>query len=87
MATVLRLNINELSNQLLYELGQKFGQSAEVEIRVQKKKKKQELFSDKQFWQIINMLDWTQKKPKRYFSSGHKTTCRNAHCQHLFIRG
>lgn len=64
MATVLRLNINDLSNQLLYELGQKFGQSAQVEIRVQKKKKKQELFSDKQFWQIINMLDWTQKSHK-----------------------
>ena len=64
MRTVLRVNINDLSNQLLYELGQKFGQFAEVEIRVQKKKKKQELFSDEQFWQIINTLDWTQKTQK-----------------------
>jgi hypothetical protein len=60
MATVLRVNINDLNSQFFYDLGQKISGTTEVEIRIPDKKQREELFSDTQFWQVIESLDWAK---------------------------
>ena len=60
MATVLKININDLNSQFFYDLGQKISDSAEIEIRIPEKKSKIEIFSDADFWQIIALFDWSK---------------------------
>lgn len=52
MDNLLKINIHDVTQQFLRELGQKLTGTTEVEIRIPEKKKK-EMFSDSQFWQII----------------------------------
>ncbi|HND88140.1 MAG TPA: DUF4240 domain-containing protein [Saprospiraceae bacterium] len=61
MATVLKVNINDLNSQFFYDLGQKVSDSAEIEIRIPEKKPKIEIFSDVDFWQIIGLFDWSKE--------------------------
>jgi hypothetical protein len=60
MATVLKVNINDLNTQFFYDLGQKISDSAEIEIRIPEKKPKIEIFSDADFWQVIHLFDWSK---------------------------
>jgi hypothetical protein len=62
MATVLKVNINDLNSQFFYDLGQKISDSAEIEIRIPEKKSKIEIFSDADFWQIISLFDWSKEE-------------------------
>ena len=62
MTTILKVNINDLNSNFFLDLGQRLGNADEVEIRIPKQKQKEKLFTDKQFWQLINLLDWSQKK-------------------------
>jgi hypothetical protein len=61
MTTVLKININDLSAQFIHDLKAKFGKTAQLEIRVENPKHGEGLFSEVQFWQIINGLDWNQE--------------------------
>lgn len=61
MTTVVKININDLSNQFFNELKEKFGKTAQVEIRVEGNQNIQGLLSDKEFWSVIDMLDWNKK--------------------------
>lgn len=61
MTTVLRVNINDLSSLFFQELGHRFADSTEVEIRIPEKEQRAELFTDAQFWQVIGCLDWSKK--------------------------
>lgn len=62
MATVLKVNINDLNSQFFYDLGQKISDSTEIEIRISEKNLKIEIFSDADFWQIIGLFDWSKKE-------------------------
>ncbi len=64
MTTVLKVNINDLSAQLIHDLRQKFDKTAQIEIRVEEQKHGEGLLSEAQFWQVIDCLDWTKKKHK-----------------------
>ncbi|MBC7774949.1 MAG: DUF4240 domain-containing protein [Phycisphaerae bacterium] len=61
MTTILRVNLNDLNSQFFQDLNQKFDESAKVEIRLEGKKPHTEIFSDVQFWQVIERLDWSKK--------------------------
>lgn len=62
MATVLKININDLNSQFFSDLGQKVSDSTEIEIRIPENKPKIELFSDTDFWQIIELFDWSKEE-------------------------
>lgn len=64
MTTVLKVHLADLTSQFFYDLSQKFDTSTEFEIRVSKKKQKQELFSEAEFWRIIAALDWSKTDAK-----------------------
>lgn len=64
MTTVLKVHLADLTSQFFHDLSQKFDTAAEVEIRVSEKKQKQELFSEAEFWHIINALDWSKTDAK-----------------------
>lgn len=59
---VFRVNIQDLNMQFLQELKSKAGPSAQVEIRVDGSHHGEGLFSEEQFWAIIELLDWKQKR-------------------------
>ena len=61
MATILKVNIQDLNSQFFHDLGEKISDSTEVEIRIPEKKGKRELFSDKAFWQVIKIFDWSKE--------------------------
>ncbi|MBK8655373.1 MAG: DUF4240 domain-containing protein [Haliscomenobacter sp.] len=61
MATVLKININDLNAQFFRDLGQKISSSTEIEIRIPEKKPKVEIFSDADFWQVIELFDWSKE--------------------------
>lgn len=62
MITVLNFNLNDLTGQLVQDLKQKFGKTAEVEIRLPDNSPAENLFSEEDFWQVIEKLDWSKKK-------------------------
>ena len=61
MTTTLRVNIRDLSLQFFKELEEKAGASAQVEIRVESSQHGEGLFTEEQFWQLIDLFDWTQE--------------------------
>jgi hypothetical protein len=60
MTTILKVNIADLSTQFIRELRHKFEKNAQIEIRVEEQQRREDLLSDAQFWQIIDLLDWTK---------------------------
>lgn len=62
MTTTVRVNIQDLDAQFIKELEQQAGASAQVEIKVESSKHGEGLFTEEQFWQIIEMFDWKQKE-------------------------
>ena len=64
MTTVLNVQLNDLSSQFIQKLKQQFGKTADIEIRVQDKILPDTLFSEADFWQIINLIDWAKKAAK-----------------------
>ncbi len=61
MTTVLNVNLNDLSSQFINDLKQKFGKTANIEIRLQDKTPADNLFSEADFWQVIDKIDWSKK--------------------------
>jgi Protein of unknown function (DUF4240) len=61
MTTILKVNINDLSTQFIRELRNKFEKNAQIEIRVEEQQHGEGLLSETQFWQIIELLDWSKK--------------------------
>lgn len=60
MTTVLKVNINDINSQFFIDLGEKLASSTEIEIRIPDTKPQKELFSDEQFWQVIQAFDWSK---------------------------
>ena len=60
MTTILRVNINDLSNQFIQDLRKRFDKTAQLEIRVEEQKQGEGLLSENEFWQIISLLDWSK---------------------------
>jgi hypothetical protein len=61
MTTVLNVSLNDLSSQFINDLKQKFGKTTEVEIRLQDKSPADALFSEDDFWRVIDKIDWSKK--------------------------
>jgi hypothetical protein len=61
MTTTLRVNLRDINLQFLKDLEEKAGASAQVEIRVESSKHGEGLFTEEQFWQLIELFDWKQK--------------------------
>lgn len=62
MATVLNISINDLSTQFIQDLRANFDTRTKIEIKVQESKHGEGLFSEVQFWQIVELLDWSKKE-------------------------
>lgn len=62
MTTTLRVNLRDINLQFFKDLEEKAGASAQVEIRVESSKHGEGLFTEEQFWQIIELFDWKQQK-------------------------
>lgn len=60
MTTVLKLNVSELDNQFVQDMKEHYGR-AELEIRVHETPEAAEMMSDEQFWEIIELLDWSKE--------------------------
>lgn len=61
MTTILKVNIADLSTQFIRELRHKFEKNAQIEIRVEEQQQGEGFLSDAQFWQIIDLLDWSKE--------------------------
>ena len=60
MTTILKVNISDVNSQFFNDLGHKIAASTEIEIRIPEQKRKKELFTDDQFWQIIHSFNWSK---------------------------
>jgi hypothetical protein len=61
MTTVLNVGLNDLSSQFINDLKQKFGKTAEVEIRLHDKSPADDLCSEDDFWRIIDKINRSKK--------------------------
>ncbi|MDX2164540.1 MAG: DUF4240 domain-containing protein [Gammaproteobacteria bacterium] len=62
MTTVLNVSLDDLSSQFINDLKQKFSTTTiEVEIRLQDQSPADDLFSDDDFWSVIDKIDWSKK--------------------------
>ena len=61
MTTVLNVSLNDLSSQYINDLKQAYGETTEIEIRLQDKSPADDLFSEDDFWGIIGQIDWSKK--------------------------
>jgi len=61
MTTVLNVNLNDLNSHFVNDLKEKFGKTAKVEIRLQDKTPADNLFSEADFWRVIDKIDWSKK--------------------------
>lgn len=61
MTATLRVNIRDISLQFFKDLEEKAGSSAQLEIKVESSKHGEGLFSEEQFWKLIELFDWRQK--------------------------
>jgi hypothetical protein len=61
MTTTLRVNLRDISLQFFKDLEETAGASAQVEIRVESSQHGEGLFTEEQFWQLIELFDWKQK--------------------------
>lgn len=59
---VVKISLKDLSHQFVQDLTQRFGKTAEVEIRVQESSKNPLLLTETDFWRIIEKLDWSKSK-------------------------
>lgn len=57
MTTVLNISLNDLNSELINSLKQKFGKTTEIEIRLQDKSPADDLFSEDDFWKVIDKID------------------------------
>lgn len=60
--TIFRVNIKDINLQFFKELEEKAGASTQVEIKVEGNSHGEGLFSEEQFWHLIDQFDWKQKK-------------------------
>jgi Protein of unknown function (DUF4240) len=60
--TTFRVNIQDVDLQLFQELQSKAGPATQVEIRIEESSHGEGLFSSAQFWALIDLFDWKQKK-------------------------
>jgi hypothetical protein len=61
MTTTLRVNIKDINLQFFKDLEEKAGASGQIEIKVESSRHGEGLFSEEQFWHLIELFDWKQK--------------------------
>jgi len=62
MTKVLNISLEELSKRPMSDLKAAFGDAAEVEIRLRDDSPEDQLFSEADFWRLIDSIDWSQKR-------------------------
>lgn len=62
MTAVINLHLDDLSNHFVADLKKRFGKNATVEIRLKNNNIADEILSEKDFWEIIDAIDWSKKK-------------------------
>ena len=60
MNTVLKINVQELDNKFLENLKKEYSDS-ELEIIVHDQLEPVPSFTDNEFWQMIDLLDWSEE--------------------------
>lgn len=61
MTTTIRVNIKDINPQFFKDIEDKAGSAAQVEIKVESSKHGEGLFSEEQFWALIDLFDWKQQ--------------------------
>jgi len=85
MTTVINVSLNDLNSQFISDLKQKFGKPAEVEIRLQDKSPADDLFSEDDFWRVIDKIDWSKKGSENKISPAVKMLAKMpVACIYLF---
>jgi hypothetical protein len=64
MTRVLNISLEELSSQNISDLKAAFGNAAEVEIRLREDSPADQLFSEAEFWELIDRIAWSCKRPE-----------------------
>lgn len=59
MTRVLNISLEELSSQHIDDLRQAFGDTAEVEIHLRGEAAENPMFSEAEFWSLIDSIDWS----------------------------
>lgn len=59
--TVLKVSLEDINPQFFEDLKGDLGKDAEVEIRVQESRHGEGLFSEADFWQVVDLLDWSNR--------------------------
>lgn len=61
MTTVLNVSLSDMDAQFLQDLKKQYVGTTEVEIRLHDKSPAEALFSENDFWDIINAIEWDAK--------------------------
>jgi hypothetical protein len=61
MTTVLNVNLEDLNDQLIGDLKEQFGKTTQVELRLKDEFPADDLFSEADFWRVIEQIDWSKK--------------------------
>ncbi|MBK6622164.1 MAG: DUF4240 domain-containing protein [Saprospirales bacterium] len=64
MTTILKVHLDDLDSKFLQNLKEQFGKETEVEIRLRDNSSAEDLFSEDDFWKVIDLIDWTKKTSK-----------------------
>jgi len=67
--SVLKINLSELTGQFLKEIKEKFGKTAEVEIRTNAAADAPVLSEDL-FWEVVDSFDWSKKNGQAILAPG-----------------
>jgi hypothetical protein len=76
MTTVLNLSLDDLNSGFINDLKQKFGETAEVEIRLQGESPADDLFSEDDFWRIIDKINWSKQGSEQKIAPAVKALAR-----------
>lgn len=60
--TVIRVNLRDITAQFFQDLKAAAGDASEVEIKLATSKHGEGLFSEEEFWHIIDLFDWRQTR-------------------------
>jgi Protein of unknown function (DUF4240) len=61
MATIIRVNVQDLNDAFFKELGEHLTDASQVEIHIPPPQKRTPLLSETEFWGVMDALDWSQK--------------------------
>jgi hypothetical protein len=73
MDTILHIPLQDFSMNFISDLKEKFGKTAQIEIKVREISPSEILFSETDFWSIIDKIDWSKKPSEAKLKTAVKT--------------